>query len=98
MRFPTNTTLTTGEDSDSLTFRIERKRGWFERAVGVVMVCICFWEARQWQSLTWLVFGLIVVGGMVADWLRGAVTELTVTSTQMVARRNVGRMFSSEIH
>jgi hypothetical protein len=57
-----------------------------------------FEEARQCQSLTWLVFGLIAVGGMVASRLPGALTELTVTSTQTVARENVGRMFSSEIH
>ena len=39
---PRNTTFTTGEGSDSLRFRMEWKRGWFERALGVVLVCICF--------------------------------------------------------
>lgn len=97
MRLLTNTILTTSEDPHSLTFRIERDRGWLQRAVGVAIVFVCFWQAHRWQSPIWLGFGLLAVIGMVSGWLHGAVTVLTVTSSQLATRGNVGRMFSTEI-
>jgi hypothetical protein len=97
MPFLTSASLKIEESPNSLVFRIERERGWFERVIALSTILFCFWGARNYHSRIWLAFGLVAIAGTFVDWLQGTETEITVTGAEIDARGNVNRMFSSEV-
>ena len=89
----TSASLEMVENPNSLVFRIERERGWLERAIAAAIILLFLWEAQTHHSGIWLIFALVAIACSFADWLQGTETEITVTSTEIAARGNVNRMF-----
>lgn len=97
MPFLTKASLEIVENPHSLVFRIERERGWVESLMGFAAILFFFWEAQNSRSKIWVIFGLIAIAGIIANWLHGTKMELTVTNDEILARGNVNRMFRTEI-
>lgn len=89
--------VTTLVEPTRITFHIEREDGWIEWLIGLAIICFCFWQWSRFHTIFWLIGGLVGTATVFANWTRGGRTELIVTAGELLARGNVGRMFSSEI-
>lgn len=96
MKFFDKRTWTSVETENSIVFTIVRARGLVQSVVPVVIV-VALSQAYWHYNLYWLICAIILLVGFLADWLRGNMTELTVSRSEIVVRGNVGKIFSDEI-
>lgn len=61
------------------------------------MILFVFFVAHHYRSWFWFACGVIGLGSIIADWLHGNVTQLTVTSRELTVRGNVAKTFDDSI-
>ena len=96
MPFLSHTGITTIAEPNRLTYRVERERGWLEWAIAIAGIAFLFWEAHRFHSFFWLIFGLVAAYSLVTGLLATGSSELIVTSNELLARSNLGGLFSKE--
>ncbi|MGO9335988.1 MAG: hypothetical protein ACLPY1_00630 [Terracidiphilus sp.] len=80
-----------------LQFKVTRERGLIE--VLAIPAFLAFFLYVGWKANR---YWFVVAGGlwaavMTANWLQGSETELRVTTTELTATGNLGRMFSTQL-
>jgi hypothetical protein len=107
MRALSHAELTTIDLHSELRFSVDRHVGWLDLIAGPVILFVLLdfawihpssWAHALIQKSAWpLVFSLPGFLALAVGWMRGRSTELRVTSSELVATGNVGRLFSSEV-
>ena len=96
MPFLSRAEVTTLPEPARIAFQIEHEHGWIEWPLALAGTGVCFWEWSRFHSIFWAIAGTFATASVVANWARGSRTELVVTADQLLARGNIGRLFSSE--
>jgi hypothetical protein len=96
MPFVSHTEVTTFDEPNRLTFRVEHERGWLELAIAIAGILFVFWEAHRLNSFLWLLFGFIIASSVVVGFLTSGCSELIVTTTELLIRKNLGGLSSEE--
>ena len=99
--------MTTIDLHSELRFSVVRHGGWIDRiALPAVLMCVAYFvwtHPNSWAhafgirdiwSLAPAALGLLAVA---VSWLQGRTAELRVTSSELVATGNIGKLFSSEV-
>jgi hypothetical protein len=91
--------LTTTELSDELQFRSIRHAGWSDWLLRIAppatIVSTFFVPSFNHIWAFRILMILSVAGSTRLDWLHGRATELRVTSSELVATGNIGKLFST---
>lgn len=94
------TEITTVELPNALEFSITREDGLFEQIVAPCLAALAlwmFWKTGQLGRLIAGFAGVTTVLAFVANWLQGRGTMLRVTSDELFAEGNLGRLFSTSV-
>jgi len=107
MRATQHAELTTVDLHSELRFSVIRHTGWLEPIIAPVLLALLLdliwihpasWPHLFAQKSTWpLLFSSPALLAILVGWMQGRSTELHVTSSELVATGNIGRLFSTEV-
>ena len=97
MRLRGQNEITTVDLPEQLEFRVLRRPGWVETALEIgslIAICGIAWK---WQNLwAWIAGGAGILA-LVASWLQGRETQLSVTKRGLIATGNLGRLVRTKL-
>jgi hypothetical protein len=107
MRALSHAELTTTDLLSELRFSVDRHVGWVDLIAAPVILFVLLDLASAHPS-SWvhtlvqkgtrpLLFALPSLLALAVGWVQGRSTELRVTSSELVAAGNIGRLFASEV-
>jgi hypothetical protein len=86
---------------NALEFTVVRVLGWFDWFAWIVLapsVLWMFWRAGSlWTHAVAIFAGVSTAVYLTANWLQGKETRLRVTSDEILAEGNLGRLFTTTI-
>lgn len=97
MRLVGKSEVTTRDLGGELQFTVTREDGLVETIAGPALLAYFLFMAWKANNYIFLAFGAIGAAWLLSHWLQGRETELRVTSKELVATGNLGRMFSTEV-
>lgn len=97
MRLRGNNEITTVDLPEELQFRVSHRAGWIELFLEVASTVLLVWAGWKWPNF-WLRIGAGAgVLALIANWLQGRETHLSVTKRELSATGNLGRPVRTEL-
>jgi hypothetical protein len=107
MKALSHSELTTVDLHSELRFSVDRHVGWLDLLAAPVILFVLLdfasahpasWVHALMLKSTWpLLFALSSLLALIIGWMHGRSTELRVTSSELIATENIGRLFSTEV-
>jgi hypothetical protein len=89
--------ITTVELPAELQFRVVCRPEWAERIVEVGSLGLVVWTGWKWPNLWFRIGAAFGILALLANWLQGRETQLSVTAWEVAARGNIGRLFRTDL-